>query len=98
MWIMGDVIEQQIREFDAHGLDQYGRPKGGSNTVTTTTNVSNGSNSNIDIKTDNLRFPFSINHAERIKQNAGTMINITLTDEQFEKLLDTIKSLYNENK
>lgn len=39
-------------------------------------------------------FPFVFNQSSHLEQNAGTMYNITLTDEQFERLLDTIKSLY----
>lgn len=39
-------------------------------------------------------FPFVFNQAEHFEQNAGTMYNITLTDEQFDRLLDAIKSLY----
>lgn len=92
MFLMADVIDARLREFDALGLDQYGRPKG------TTTVISNDSCNEDNNTTTNTNhepvFPFCITNVKNMKQSAVNIVNITLTDEQFERLLDTIKSLY----
>ena len=83
MWLMGDVIEATQEELRHRGLDQWGMPlPGRSNTANTTSTNNNG------------KFPLVINHSKKVNQKAENMYNITLTDDQFDRLLDTIKSLY----
>lgn len=83
MWLMGDIIEATQEELRHRGLDQWGMPlQGRSNTTNTTSTTNNG------------KFPLVINHSKKVNQKAENMYNITLTDDQFDRLLDTIKSLY----
>lgn len=95
MFIMADVIDRRLREFDALGLDQYGRPKGCTTTVTTSGNVITNNTTRNDDEDDEPTFPFVMNHNETLSQKADTIVNITLTDAQFEKLLDVIESSLN---
>lgn len=49
--------------------------------------------SSVNVKTE-YTFPLIMNHSETTNQSAANIYNITLTDDQFIQLLDTIKSLY----
>lgn len=85
MWLMGDIIEATQEELRHRGLDQWGMPLPGR---------SNSCNTNTTTTSNDSTFPLVINHSKKVNQKAENIYNITLTDDQFERLLDTIKSLY----
>lgn len=91
MWIMGEVIRNYYDEFNAKGYDYHGIPYDDNDSRSTSESYEDDDVNYIEESESNKIFPL-INVCNGKNKIKGSVIyNITLTDEQFEVFMNTIK-------
>jgi len=94
MWVMGDIIANDLNMLHAWGCDEYGRPEAGGY-LDRLVNGYGDSSDEVEEPAPAKKepiFPFIVPE-KKVKIKCETNYNITLTDEQFDKFLEVIKSL-----
>lgn len=86
MWIMGDVIRNYAEEMATHGCDYHGNKFDESDDI---------NQNEVDTHEEPSKiFPLiNVCDSSKVKVKGDVIYNITLTDEQFQEFIKTIKEL-----